>query len=170
MTTIACDGRTIAADGLRVIGNEVVTRSERKIFHRHGRIYAVTGVAMCLDAAIEWHNAGAKRGEMPVIGEGKEDDAYSLLVVEPHGVRRYSSPAEGFGEVYPFPCSFGSGSAYAEAIMANGGSPMDGVKIASQLCIYTGGDIFVMQIAGPQLGGVVIVPEMRRYGAAIEQK
>lgn len=147
MTTIACDGITIAADGLRCAGSEIVSRSERKIRIYKGRLYAISGVSMMFERAMAWHAEGAVPEKMPTFGDGKGDDSYSLYVVQDHGLERFHSASHGYSEVYPYPCAFGSGGDYAQGVLAAGGTARKAIEAASTLDVYTGGEITEFAIA-----------------------
>lgn len=147
MTTIATDGRTIAADGLACIGNEIVQWDCPKIVVREGRIYALTGSDALGRAAIEWHIAGADPSKLPVAGR---DATWSLIVIDgPLPIRtatRYTE-AMPYPDLFPLPQAFGSGCEYAMGALLAGASPRESVEIAAKLNCHTGGAIQVVDIA-----------------------
>lgn len=145
MTTIATDGKTVAADGQRTLGSERISMVEKKLRMKAGRIYAITGTFAFFDDLIMWHIMGARVEDVP---KGDGDNGWSLLVIEPGatGVHRYTSECPRL-EIFPYPATFGSGADYAMGAMCAGADPREAVTIASRLDINTGGEIQVIDIA-----------------------
>lgn len=143
MTTIASDGRTVAADGRRCIGNEIVCDNYRKLVVMEGRVFGITGGLAGGEAGIRWVLAGADPAEVP-----KTDPQYSWTVIEfkvEHCVSWRSS--DPYPETTPYPVTFGSGCDYAMAVLDLGFSPPDAVKAAARRNVHTGGEIQVIDIA-----------------------
>jgi hypothetical protein len=146
MTTIATDGRTIAADGLRCIGNERISLSTKKIRVVEGRIFAISGDFAVFGPAIEWYLAGADPKRVPS-GEAGHDGGYGLYVIERDGrFYRYSDKFP-YPDDIPYPATFGSGANYAMAALKCGKAPQEAVALAAELDVYTGGEIQVIDIA-----------------------
>lgn len=136
MTTIATDGRTIAADGLVVSGNDVVVAFGRTKLVRlaDGSILGFAGTAVEQEVFAAWLNDGGKR---PKLGAFE-----ALRLMNDGSLLRYAQvldplPAE-------FPAAVGSGSDLALGAMLAGVSPQQAVEIAASRDIATGGTIAVM--------------------------
>lgn len=141
MTTIAYDGQTIAADGQWTASwGVVLSMSCKKIRVVDHKIYAITGNAAVVDAAIAWHRGGADPDKAPK-GHG---DGWTLIVVDAAGLVTYTDTMPYPSPVYPTPVAFGAGCEVALAAMLCGKSPRDAVALTSQICTHTGGDIQVV--------------------------
>jgi len=145
MTTIATDGKTIAADGLAVCGSERTFRNERKVVVRDRHIFAQTGTAAVFETMINWYLSGADN-TWELKGISKED-TFSLIVIRPDGrLFRYSNDCL-FPDEFPYPQAFGSGADYALAAMHCGRNPKEAVGVSAHFDVYTGGEIQVINIA-----------------------
>ena len=145
MTTIASDGKTVAADGLRVIGNEPVEYDCKKLKLVNGKLYGVTGVYCYFDPFIAWHEAGAAMDSVPKVSSSTERNNCTLLVFEETGITSY--PVEcPHPEFFPYPAAFGSGADFATAAMMCGKTPGEAVSIAAQKNIHTAGEILEIEI------------------------
>jgi hypothetical protein len=142
MTTIATDGKTIAADGQNTSGWEIVDLQYEKIRAVNGSVYATSGDAGMLDPLIAWSEAGAAAKDVPQ----KYGDGWSFLVISREGRKLYTS-----GCPYPTPVpkefTLGSGGDYARGAMRAGKSPAEAVAIAIELDAASGGTIRVIDIA-----------------------
>lgn len=152
MTTIATDGRTIAADGQQTAGNERVTQDAVKIVMRNRVIYGLTGHSGLLEPLIAWHQAGAAVVDLP------KGDSWSLIVIDQDGLSAFTETCP-YRTPFPYPAAFGSGDTYALGAMAAGASPREAVEISARYDINTGGRI--MEICIPDVLGVC-----RAYAAA----
>lgn len=152
-TTIATDGKTIAADGLRCAGSERVSLTEKKIRIVNGTIYALTGDYACFNPAIKWHRDGADPGKQPP-GHPARDGGWSLIVIGEDGRLVKYSDKLPYAEPFPYPATFGIDADYAMAAMHCGKSPREAVELAAKLGVYTGGEIMVVDIATALAGGV----------------
>jgi hypothetical protein len=144
MTTIATDGRTIAADGLRRTGwGCKMDMTVEKIHVRYGRIYALAGSYALVTPAIEWHHKGADPHDLP---RCEKDDGWSLMVLERDGsIATYNNQAP-YPEKQSFPFIMGSGCDYALGAMDHGATPEEAVRIACRRDESTGGEIQVIDI------------------------
>lgn len=145
MTTIATDGVTIAADGLRMWGSERRGTDFQKIIMRHGRIYAFTGMAPMMDPMIGWHHEGANVDALPKMGTDAEWGC--LIVIDRDGIAKYSHGCP-YIERFDPPIAFGAGADYAMGAMLAGVGPRRAVEVAASLCYHTGGTIAEVDIAG----------------------
>lgn len=144
MTTIAYDGKTIAADGLSVSGTERRSSAARKVISAHGRIYAFTGLFALFPILVEWHAAGADPSETP---EVRDEGGWTLIVIESVG------PVKMYTRSVPYPeaidadkFAVGSGQDYALGALHAGLSAKDAVEIAAKIDTNTGGEIIVLDI------------------------
>ena len=143
MTTIATDGKTIAADGRRTERSFIVDDTTEKIFVRHGRIYAVSGGSAARDALIAWHHAGADPTKVPPV---RDEHGWSMLVIDGDGLHSLCNSAP-YQEKNPAPEAIGSGADLALAAMLLGKTPAEAVAFAATRDVYTGGAIQVIDIA-----------------------
>lgn len=148
MTTIATDGRTVAADGLACFGSEVISTTAQKITVCGGRIYAVSGAGGMVKALVDWIEMGASPSSMPPVSD--KSSGFSLLVIGPGPDERFF-----YSDVCPYPqpvppvFAFGSGADFALGAMHAGLSPEEaiGMVIRHRLNVHTGGEIQVIDIA-----------------------
>lgn len=144
MTTIATDGVTIAADGLRCAGSSIISKTEKKIRVRDGRVFAFTGIYAAFEPAIEWYLAGHEAGKQPV---ADKDDSWSLIVIQKDRVLRKFSSSAPWCEDFPYPQAFGIDCDFALAAMLSGKTPAEAIDLAAEHNVYTGGEIMVINIA-----------------------
>lgn len=138
MTTIATDGKSMAADGLTTFNGMIVQDATKKVNRLgDGRIVGCCGD--CSDARLfaEWLLAG---GKAPKLAQGFGALVVSLL--EP--VRVYFHDCS-YQEVEP-PYAIGSGAEFAFAAMDCGKSPVGAVEIAARRDAKTGGVITEMHL------------------------
>jgi ATP-dependent protease HslVU (ClpYQ) peptidase subunit len=144
MTTIAIDAHTIAADGLRTWGDDIVGRSERKIRIWGGRIYALTGMAPYFEALMTWHARGADP-EKAIKCEAP--NSWMLIVIErPREVIKYTNTCP-YPEVFTPPIAFGAGLDLAKGAMLAGATAREAVQLAIDNTTHSGGEIQVEDIA-----------------------
>lgn len=143
MTTIATDGKTIAADGRATRGWEIVADDVQKIFARNGCVYAFSGADGMYESLMAWHQSGHNPRDVPAC---TVDGGWSMLVIDWQGTRRFINEA-------PYPCSvsqsytMGSGRDFARAAMLCGKSPREAVEIAIRCDAASGGTITEIDIA-----------------------
>lgn len=144
MTTIATDGKTIAADSQRTAGSERIDLCSEKIIVRDGHVFAFTGTYGYFAAAIRWFLAGADPEKAPKVA-GQE--SWRLIVIGADCKLMCFSDAVPFGELFPYPQAFGSGCNYATAALMLGKSPAEAIELAKSLDVYTDGPVQVVDIA-----------------------
>lgn len=148
MTTIASDGKTVAVDGLRVCGSEIIDLDTPKIGQGDDCVYGFAGAARYFEPALRWHVLRGEENPPPHPGRSADQsERWSLFVFTPGQVVRYSSDDE-WPEAYPYPAAFGSGGVYAQAALLSGKTSREAVEIAAKLDIYTGGTISELTIPG----------------------
>ena len=138
MTTIAFDGKTLAADG-RAIGDFIHQSEPRKIFRVGPGLYAA-GAGRWADIHhwVYWLRGGLK-DDRPIF-----DDYFSGMLVG----RGLSFKFER--KLIPVPLiaphAIGSGCQFAMAVMVAGMSAVKAVEIAKKLDEDTGGKVQSVQI------------------------
>lgn len=144
MTTIAWDGKTVAADSLKTIrdGFERRAGSFQKIKRVGDIVYAITGSAALFDPLIEWHKEGAFRNKMPK----DKHDGYSALLVFSEGRCFCYTTDIGYPEELFAPDAFGSGSDYALGALHAGVDAARAVQVAMICNPQTGGEIQVVDL------------------------
>lgn len=138
MTTIAWDGKTLAADKRTSFGSLHSTTS--KLHSIGGCLVAGAGTTALIMEMIEWLKAGCDPKEFPAAQrDGKE--CVSLLVIHPGGaVRQYENS--------PYPLvienefwAIGSGRDFATAAMHLGKTAKEAVEIAAIFDTATGNGV-----------------------------
>lgn len=142
MTTIAFDGRTIAADGMRTWGSEIRGLSFQKLRTRGGCIFGFTGLAPLFDMMIDWHLAGAHVAQLPQL---HGDNIWTLIIIDREGLGKYTNTCP-YVERFEPPIAFGAGDDYAMGAMLAGADARRAIEIVSGLCNHTGGKIQVIDV------------------------
>jgi ATP-dependent protease HslVU (ClpYQ) peptidase subunit len=143
MTTIACDGQKVAADGLGCCGHEQSQTDVCKLKFSGNVIYGITGVRAMFDALIMWHKTGADSKNFPPLTG--TDEHVSLLVFLSDHCLRFTNECP-YPDEFPYPQAFGSGPEYATAAMALGATAREAVEVAARFDVYTGGEITEMTL------------------------
>lgn len=141
MTTIACDGKSMAGDGL-ITDNDIITMTDcRKVsVLEDGRVIGFAGNAYGYAAFAKWLEAGAK-GDPPKFCDSDSD--ITCLVLTPAGqLFTYDKHGYPFEERPPF--AIGSGQQFAIAAMDLGKSPEEAVRYACTRDPFSAGDITVI--------------------------
>lgn len=144
MTTIAWDGKTLAADRQATSGNGT-KRSVCKI-HRCGKyLYAGSGELAETLFVAEWIRRGAKTSERPCFDSDGPPRGIAILLSSKkafcvEGTRQYLTPI-----LDPF-TACGSGLEYALAAMSLGFSAEIGVRTAHKFDAFTGDAVDVVKV------------------------
>jgi len=136
MTTIACDGESMAGDG-RISEGDMVSRDDYQKVHKlkDGRIVGFTGNAYNWSQYLDWLVDG---GELP-----KVEDQFGCIVLMPDGtILTYDEHGRSFVEQAPY--AAGSGGRFALAAMDLGCSPEEAVQLAIKRDVWSGGEITVL--------------------------
>jgi hypothetical protein len=156
ITTVASDGRSVASDSQRVSGSERVDLATRKIQYRGGHVFAFTGDFGFFDPAIDWYLKQPL--DIEKAPKASKDGGWSLLVLDPNHIMRYSDSLP-YGEPFPYPQAFGSGSSYALTALRLGKTPAEAVAVAASFDVWTAGPIQVFDlvkkvwVSGPEALG-----------------
>lgn len=135
MTTIACNGRTIAADSLSTCGDTISGKRTKKLHKLTdgsiiGAAGGVTHIYRALDAI---GNGTAYKGN------------YTLLRLFPDGtLLKYEGCTHPIPEEAP--AAIGSGWVAALTAMDCGATPKEAVKAAMKRDVYTGGRVMEMSV------------------------
>ncbi len=150
MSTICCDGKTVAADGRSICGDSIVDTDFEKIILKDGRIFGVVGTAGSLNPVVAWILEGADPDKMPKIAE------FSVVEFCKEGANLYRHDVP-YADLYNYPCAFGSGQPFALAAMRAGAKPLEAVKIAAELDPGTGGTCIEISL-----------DDLKRYPMAVQ--
>jgi hypothetical protein len=155
MTTIAFDGRFLAADRRITFGTEISARAERKldVAGAPPMAFASTGsIAEHWRAAfIAWW-LGGHQGDLPPSYGADTEKAGNFIAVTADGDVQTVSYACPYAWRMGAPCAFGSGADFATGAMLAGRSAMEAVIIAAQCDTNTGGGVQFIDIQGLALG------------------
>ena len=134
MTTIACDGRTMAGDGLITEDDHVCLTDYEKVRGlKDGRIVGFAGNSYNWGPFADWLESG--EGEPPKVHEN-----FACIVLTPGGsVLSYDQYGRSFQEQAP--AAIGSGARFALAAMDLGKSAHEAVEYACTRDIYSDGTI-----------------------------
>ena len=142
MTTIAWDGRYLAADSMATMGNYTSPKAVQKIRQEGNTLYAIVGFSAWFDAWIAWHKAGADPKALPVttIPAGCTGN----FIVIKDGICRFCGHDLPYFSVANPPDAWGSGSEFAIGAMLAGCSAERAIEIAIQADPYSGGPVQVV--------------------------
>ncbi len=145
MTTIAWDGRTLAAD--RQSSNDGCRMGQATKLRRmaDGRLVAAAGAATRCTLYLTWLEDQSQ--PRPPWQDDTETSVHALEVLldgtvlrhEEHGAYALDAPH----------IALGSGAPYALAAMACGRDAADAVRIASQFDVWTGGEPDLLVLGSP---------------------
>lgn len=142
MTTIAWDGRTLAAD--KRTTNSGLVRTVTKLFRANGFMVAVCGDLSQGLEMVEWISRGADPATLPASQRG-ENWSSIVTIDSSGGVRLYEQGAISFKvEDKHFAC--GSGRDYAMAAMHLGCDAAGAIGVATALDCFTGNGVDTMTL------------------------
>lgn len=136
MTTIATDGKSMAADGMaKDHCDTIVSMSRPKVFRlSDGRIIGAAGNSFDIDSWRDWLECG-KIGDCPI-----ESDQFAALILHATGAVHWVDH-KGREIPTPTPCSVGSGQDVALGAMEAGANAFRAVQIACLRDPFSGGEI-----------------------------
>jgi ATP-dependent protease HslVU (ClpYQ) peptidase subunit len=143
MTTIAWDGKTLAADKLVSFGG--LPRTVTKIFRVGSVLVGIAGNAAEGYDMIEWVRGGCKAEDFPASQRDKDSWVSCLLVSDRELALYERAPKPIVIEDGFFAC--GSGRDFAMAAMHIGKSAREAVEIASLFDISTGNGVDVLELS-----------------------
>lgn len=147
MTTIAFDGKTIAADCQSTYGSFPVKahKLHRLTYKGKNAVAGCAGTIQEFDPIITWVKNGCKKKQRPDVEDEKPD--FSIMVVTEDGEVHYACNSLFFHEMGKSRWAIGSGSDYALGAMEAGKTAKEAVDIASRLDVNTGLGIDEIDIA-----------------------
>jgi ATP-dependent HslUV protease subunit HslV len=141
MTTIATDGQTMAADGLRKQHGAIIDTDALKLRRlSDGRIVGTCGDVAEGEMVVEWLEAGGGKDDKPTIS----DDTVALVLNLDGTVEIYDHHCRPIR--VPAPIAIGSGCEFAMGALDAGASPQKAVVIATRRDPNSGGRISVMSL------------------------
>lgn len=146
MTTLAYDGKTLAADRQLTLGGTPMPL--RKIFRHNDELIGLSGSVQESLLFLEWYrNGGVSAGDKP-----KLSDDFSALVITDGKIMRYEALLMPWQIDLPF-WAAGSGADYALGAMAAGKSAVEAVEIAIRFDTSSGMGIDYVDLEG---GGLIM--------------
>lgn len=147
MTTVAYDGKTLAADKMSTTNGRPHLSVHEKIrrinYHGQAALAAGAGTIVYSHTVIEWLNRGAPSDDKPDLPG--PDDSFTVMVVTEGGVFIYTDSLVPV-PVGNIPWALGSGSEYALGAMAAGASAKRAVEIACTLDVSSGMGVDVLTL------------------------
>jgi ATP-dependent protease HslVU (ClpYQ) peptidase subunit len=143
MTTIAYRDGVLAVDGRATRDNIVVEHRAKKVVRlESGDVIAFAGSLSKFEPFVEWYQDRSK--ERPNLGNAEGGTATAIVMTSD---RILEFCAGGVSEIVEPYCAWGSGTPAAMAAMVMGADARQAVLIASQVDIWTGGEIVAMERA-----------------------
>ena len=144
MTTIAWDGKSVAADSQCTYGSYISPENFKKLIKRGDVVYACTGTGALFKPLIEWYYAGADPNTCPHLG--KEGGA--ALLVFRGGKSLVLKTDMPYPDELHAPDAWGSGADFAIGAMKAGADAQRAVEIAIECDPYTGGKVMCFELDG----------------------
>lgn len=141
MTTIACDGKTVASDSRGMRGDVICPHNERKTLRGKDVIYGLTGVSLMLAPMRTWYEAGADPKHRP-----KCSFAWTFAVFRAKHCEVFCNHSLQV-EINKYPIAIGSGMNPAMHALMLGLTPKQAVKFACRVDPYSGGSIRCLELA-----------------------
>lgn len=132
MTTIAFDGKVLAADTQYTSGDFVSGYANKIHNLNDGSYLAMSGQIDYVPVFIAWLNGGDKP-ELPA------DAQFTAAHFKDGNITEYSSSLNGYPGFTPYAC--GSGESCALTAMKCGKNAIDAVKVACEMDIFSGGEV-----------------------------
>lgn len=139
MTTIACDGKSMAADGMINMGGMITDYAQPKVVRlEDGRLVGWCGTVSDGPVFAAWL-------ESPESERPKLDEGFAALVLSPDGSLRCYEDTCNYLSL-PTPSAIGTGGPYAVAAMDIGETAEQAVARAAYRDLCTGGTIIVLHL------------------------
>lgn len=143
MTTIAWDGKTLAADRLAAYGSLATTIT--KIYRIDGLLVGGSGESSLIGMMVEWVRGGRQISAFPATQRDK-DDWQPLLVVERDGSTSvYERTPHPIRHEQKF-IAIGSGRDFAMAAMHLGRTAREALEVACALDVSSGHGIDTLEL------------------------
>lgn len=148
MTTVAYDGRTLAADSMLSTPGWKSPVSFQKVFANVGEFQAIgfCGCASAIEAFLMW----IENPEEPGLREALlESELLALAVHHDGNAYLFEGPTR-----HPLPIdhfhAIGSGSEFAISAMLCGKSAAEAIEVSKKLDFYTGGKVQFIELKNPK--------------------
>jgi ATP-dependent protease HslVU (ClpYQ) peptidase subunit len=137
VTTIACDGKSMAGDGQSEACGTIVSAQAHKV-HRlaDGSLFGMAGAKEDRGPVVEWMENGGRKPKVQRL---------TALLLRPDGALLYFNETLNPSSV-DAPCAVGSGMDFAIGAMEAGLDPERALEIASRRDPNTGGKITVLHL------------------------
>ena len=143
MTTIAWDGKTLAADRLSVGGNTRFGEITKIVKSPSGVLAGGAGNLTTTAGFIRWVKDGMKGKKPPLSGS-------TILMIYPDGSVEIHDE-NGYSPVEAEYAAIGSGEDYALAVMALGHTAKEAVGAAIKVSVVSGGGIDCLTLDKPSV-------------------
>lgn len=141
MTTIAWDGKTLAADKRVTFGMEIATTT--KIFRINGMLVGCSGDASIGSSCVQWVRDGMNKNNYP---EAQRTDPCSLLVIHADGTINFYGKAPDPLVIEDSHFTIGSGGEFAHAALYLGKTAREAVEVACALDSSSGNGIDTLEL------------------------
>lgn len=128
MTTLACDGNTVAADSM-IASDNMILPCEKKLLDLGNAIAGITGSSSMLRPVVDWIIKGGDPTKYPTCNP---DTHFSVLIFAKDCAVLFSQ-GDPYPDIRSYPCAFGSGYRFAIAAMLCDKNPSESVLLASRL-------------------------------------
>ena len=145
MTTIAWDGRYVAADSLQGGRDYDSSVPATKLVLAGERVYAICGYFAWFQAWIKWHENGADPANTPVCKLPQSETTF--IVFEDGGCFTFDLEMPYADISHPGE-ALGSGRKFAMGAMAAGLNAEQAVRVAIKLDPHSGGPVQVIDLYG----------------------
>lgn len=139
MTTVAFDGKTLAADTMVTVGGSATYGAIKIGRAVDGSLIGQCGNMAHAQAFLEWYNG--ERKMLP-----STCDNYTALIIKPDGEVRVYEGNEGMYYIERSPyVAIGSGQDFAQSAMELGFNAVRAVELAIKMDINTGGKVDTLE-------------------------
>jgi hypothetical protein len=139
MTTLAFDGKILAADSLYVGDSEYVYGHESKIYIFANMAISISGEDTRGQAFVRWITEDSCNDKKyPTICK----DTFAGLLLTSEGCFEFAGNCKGKGSKVRMPACYGSGHLFAKTAMGMGKNAHEAVEVACDHCIFTGPPVY----------------------------
>jgi hypothetical protein len=145
MTTIAWDGKSVAADSRKTFGVFPSPSNYSKLIIKGDIVFACTGCMPLFAPLVDWYLAGAVAKDCPRPAFNEIDNDTVLIIFREGRAFRLTVSVPYAEEVHA-PIGWGSGGEYAIGAMRAGADTQRAVEIAIECDIQSGGPVEVIDL------------------------
>jgi ATP-dependent protease HslVU (ClpYQ) peptidase subunit len=142
MTTIAWDGKTLAADKRASCGS--LARTVTKIFRFNDELLGYSGNFDCGMEMLDWYRNGRDPAKFPLMQRDR-DDWTTFVVISKSGIGFYERAPVLLAVEDPFYAT-GSGRDFATAALACGKNAREAVELACRFDVGSGNGIDTLEL------------------------